>query len=165
MADQIQRVPSGLSAVLSTFGGTTPRLVAPEIHGSLELLQYYGLSQRQSLTATNAALAEGGTLPITLPTGVWCVLFGAEVNIVKTGTMTALRASLALVRGGGSSFSIASEELGPFGATETGTARMAFVAPYPMLLPPGSSIFCRPDIIGTDANASVGIIVEIGVLG
>jgi hypothetical protein len=161
----IQRVPQGLSALLSTFGGRTPQQLGEEVRAVLELLQMYGLQQRSQLSFNVAAAAEGSSAAaVTLP-AFWCVLFGAEFQVVKTATQTALRASISLLRAGQFSMCVASEELGPFGATETGTARIPWWAPYPILCPPNTVVIGRPDIIGTDANANVTISAEFGILG
>jgi len=161
----IQRVPKGLSDLLSVFGGQTPRQLSEQISGVLELVQFYGLQQRQVATATNAALAEGALVAITVPT--WTVLFGAEVIISKTATMTALRGAVVLQRGGSGSgtITLAAQELGPFGATETGFVSVPAWLPYPLILPPQARILGQPQIIGTDANAVVTISAEIGTLG
>lgn len=161
----VQRTPLGLLDLLNMKGvENLPDALARELRPTLELLQFYGLSQRQVVSNANAALTEGTVLGIVLP-AAWCVLFFAELQITKTGTLTALRGSISLQRGIGSSVAIAAEELGPFGATETGTARMAAVPPYPLLLPPNSLLISRADIIGTDANVAATIAAEIGVLG
>lgn len=163
----VQRVPVGLLNILgSVTSGENPRILADDVQACLELIQFYGLTQRTILTAANAALAEGTNVGIALPVATWSVLFGVEFNVVKTATLTALRGSISLVRGtSGASIGVYSEELGPFGATETGTARMMWWAPYPLLMPPGSSILARPDIVGTDANVNAAVLCEIGILG
>jgi hypothetical protein len=167
VAFKIQRVPRGLGDVLSIFGGQTPTDLSEQVGGVLELLQFYGLQQRQLLTNNNAALVEGGQVTIFLP-NFWCVLFMANMAVIKTATMTALRGGVFLSRAGGAAQPGAcylSEEMGPFGATETGQASLAFVPPYPMLMPPGSTVTAIPLIIGTDANANVFVGCEIGLLG
>jgi hypothetical protein len=164
MPDLIQRVPQGLLNVLSLQGGRTPVALLDELRGTIETLQMYGLMQRTIETATNAALAEGGSVIIT--TGnVWRVLFCATVHVTKTATMTALRSAVTIGRGNVPSIVHYSEELGPFGATETGAANIAFVPPYPWLLPPNSLVNALLQILGTDATAVVSISAEFGILG
>ena len=165
MPFRIQRVPRGLNELLSIFGGATPTELEDRVRTILDALQMYGLSQRQVLTASNAALTEGTALGIAFSATQWSVLFGAELQIAKTGTMTALRGSIRLQRTSSSSVTIAAEELGPFGATETGTVRLPFWAPYPILVPPNSFLFGRADIIGTDANCNATIAAEFGLVG
>lgn len=169
MADEftIQRVPPGLLNVIGNFGGQTPPRLAQEVIGALELLQYYGLQQRQVLSAANAAIAEGANLTLQLP-NTWCVMYAVAFNAIKTATMTALRVSVLMNRGGIAGVaqqSILSEELGPFGATETGAATSALVLPYPMLFPPSSQLIGVCQIIGTDATANVNMSCEVGSLG
>jgi len=160
----IQRVPQGLGQLLSTFGGQTPQAIEDNARAVVELLQFYGLQQRTQLSATNAALTEGTPLSVTLP-NAWCVFFGAELQIVKTGTITALFASLSLLRSGQFSMCVASETFDPFSATETGTVRLPFWAPYPILCPPKTVVIGRADIIGTDANVNATVSAEFGILG
>lgn len=163
----IQRVPRGLSDVLSIFGGQTPQMLGPEVLGTLELIQFYGLTQRSTLGANNAAVAEGVNVPAPALT-TWAVLFNATTTIIKTATVTALRGSVNINRGGGSAglgLIYAQEELGPFGATETGAATVVFFPDYPLLLPPGTVIGGSAPIVGTDATVNLTIQAEIGVLG
>jgi hypothetical protein len=165
MAETVQRVPRGLGQVLSTFGGVTPGKIEDSIRGSLDLLQFYGLTQLQSAFANNAAAAEGIAVPVVLSASSWTILFGCTGNIGKTGTMTALRANLTMNRGTAFDALLFAEELGPFGATETGNAAFGGRLPFPVLLPPGATVACAASIIGTDATASVSVFAEFGTLG
>lgn len=160
----IQRVPRGLSDVLSIFGGQTPQSLSDQIIGQLDLLQFYALQQRTALSAVNAAAAEGTGVTVALP-AQWCLLLSAVVTVVKTATVTALRAELAVNRGSPNGGVYRSEALGPFGATETGNASVPFVPPAPLLCPPNTTIVGVASIIGTDATASVTVVAEFGVLG
>lgn len=165
MPQLIQRVPAGLLNLLNANGQDNPRELAPAVTGVLDLTQMYGLSQRQVQVANAPAITEGNVLAIALPNS-WCVLYGAEVQCAKTATMTALFLSISLQRQNtGASMTVAADAFDPFGATETGTVRLPFWAPYPILMPPNSNVLCRPDIIGTDANVNLTLTVEIGVLG
>lgn len=165
MSEKIQRVPRGLGEVLSTFGGVTPQSIEDAVRGVLELLQFYGLTQLQSAFATNAAAAEGTAVTVTPSASAWTILFGVTGVIGKTATMTALRGELSMNRRTQFGSFLFSDELGPFGATETGNATFGWRAPYPLLLPPGSTISCTPTIIGTDATAVVSVFAEFGTLG
>lgn len=164
MAEQIQRQPGGLAELLLTFGGVTPREIAPEVKGVLELLQFYGLGTRRIITASGAPV-EGGALTVATPAN-WSVLFAAETNFTKTATLTALSVSLMVSRFPNISEAIcvAAAEYTAFGATATGGTRLPFVPPYAWLLPPLTNIFAVPDIIGTDATLTMGVRAEIGVL-
>lgn len=172
MAFRIQRVPQGLNQLLSIFGGQTPVDLEDKVRGAVDLLQMYGLQQKQVFAANNAALAEGGLVQAVGTAGIvdrWAVLFGGTSTIIKTGTMTAAKLTLQLGRGG---FSVNTLGLpldlggncGPFGATETGPFTCSFFAPYPIILPPPWQIFTRLEILGTDATASVSTTAEIGLL-
>jgi len=151
----IQRFPRGLLNVIGNFGGVTPISLSDQVAGVLELVQCYGLSQLTSLRVNDAALAEGVPLFNLLSNTSWTVLFGASLIATKTATQTALRGSLSLSRIGlsGDAIVVAAEELGPFGATETGVGCVSWFPPYPILCPPGSNVFGRLDVLGTDAVA------------
>lgn len=167
MPTKIQRVPQGLLPLLGAFGGETPPVLADQVLATVDILQLYGLTQVQRQFASNGALAEGGSLAITLTS--WCVLFGANFNITKTATMTALSANITIFRGGAAAgpngWQVAFGQFSPFGATETGGVVVPWVAPYPLLCPPGTGINGSPLIIGTDATAACSLTVEIGLLG
>lgn len=165
MAFRIQRVPRGLNNLLNIFGGGTPVDLEDRIRGTLELLQMYGTTQLQSQSANTAAAVEGAGTPVTLSQSSWTVLFMATGIIVKTATMTALRGRIAINRVVQNSPILFAEELGPFGATETGNVNFGGLLPYPLLCPPGTIVSATPEIIGTDANANVTTVVEFGVLG
>lgn len=165
MPFRIQRVPRGLNDLLNIFGGTTPTELEDRVQSSLELLQLYGLTQLQTASASDAALAEGGTVSLTMSATRWTVLFAAQVGITKTATMTALRGSILLNRSLGVAIQLKQEECGPFGATESGFIAVAHWCPYPVLCPPGSIVQGSLAILGTDATANVSVRAEFGVLG
>lgn len=165
MAETIQRVPRGLGEVLSTFGGVTPAKIEDAIRGTLDLLQFYGLTQLQSAFQFNAAAAEGAAVTVTPSASAWTVLYGAYGVIGKTATMTALRGNVVVNRRTQFDGLLFSDELGPFGATETGNCAFGGRLPFPLLLPPGSTVSASAQIIGTDATATVSIFAEFGVLG
>ena len=164
MPFRIQRAPRGLSDLLSIFGGLTPQELAEQVHGTLDLLQFYALMQPAVVSAADPVLAENGTVSIVSPANQWWVLFGMHTLITKTATMTALRASLQC--GPSNIVSVvAAQELGPFGATETGNCRFGFVPPFPRVFPPSSTFRVQLEILGTDATANVSVNVQAGVLG
>lgn len=165
MPEKIQRVPRGLGELLSTFGGLTPQIIQDEVHGSIELLQFYALNQLQAAFGSGL-IAEGASVGATLGTGQnWTVLFGVHGTVTKTATMTACRAAIVLNRRTTFDALLVAAELGPFGATEAGNANFGLRLPYPLLCPPGTAIATRLDILGTDANATVAVFGEFGVLG
>lgn len=167
MPFKIQRVPLGLNNFLTTFGGHTPTELEDRVRAVLELTQFYGLQHKQHLSTNDPALAEGGTVSAVAGQTVddqWAVLFVASAVFIKTATMTALRGAVQIARRSNNRIEVASEELGPFGATETGAADVVFVPPYPLLLVPPWDIRASLKILGTDATANVTIQAEIGVL-
>lgn len=163
--EKIQRVPRGLSELLSTFGGVTPNQIGDTIQGMLELIQCYGLTQLQTRSSTDAAAVEGSGTGVTLSATNWTVLFGADMGVTKTATMTALGLGLLIRRAQPSFITLASEEFQRFGATETGLAVVAHRCPYPLLCPPNTVVFGGINILGTDANCNLTVTAEFGVLG
>lgn len=164
MPDPIQRVARGWLEILSSQGGRTPTSASDVVQGFLDLLQMYGLQQLQTLETNDPAAAENVSVVVTPSARTWSVLFQAQCRIVKTATMTACRASIAMQRTTLIT-DLRSEELGPFGATETGSALVTFWAPYPILMPPGTQIVARTTILGTDATADTTCRCEFGLLG
>lgn len=160
---KIQRVPRGLNELLSIQGGATPVALLEHVHGVIDLLPLYGLSQLQVQTANNAALAENGNVAVVVPNNQWWILFNCHGTFVKTATATALRGDIELVIGG-NRIQTRSEELGPFGATETGNCRVCYEPSQPRLLPPASEVRAVLAILGTDATANVSINAMVGVL-
>ena len=171
MPFRIQRVPRGLNDLLSIFGGGTPSELEDRVRATVELTQFYGLQQRQQVAVNDPALAQGATITlggggaaIAQFTTKWCILFAASASMVRTGTMTAARLSVILVRGGSTGITLAHDEGSPYAATALGTFAVPFVAPYPLLLPPPWNVGAFLASLGTDATASVTINAEIGVL-
>lgn len=164
MPFRIQRVPRGLNDLLNIFGGGTPIDLEDRVQAGLDVLQMYGTTQLQSGfgTSTNA---EGTAVTITLSTRNWTVLFAAHGSIAKTATMTALFGTVTMNRATQFSPLLFAAQLGPFGATETGTVSFGGVLPYPLICPPGTTISATPAIIGTDATAVISVFAEFGTLG
>ena len=160
----IQRYPLGIGPLLSVTGGESPKYMNQEVQGSLELLQMYGLTQLQSGFANGAATAEGTAVVLTLAADRWTLLYGVQGAIVKTATMTALRGDVTLNRRTQFGSLLFADELGPFGATETGTVSFGGFLPYPLLCPPGTTVSCTARVIGTDATANVSVFAEFGTL-
>lgn len=163
--DKIQRVPKGLLELLSLAGGQTPYLLSGVVHPTLDLLQFYGLTQLQSAFVTNAAVAELGQVQLQLPAS-WTVLFGAVVTVVKTATITDLRVSVSLNRGVGVFLRLREEPLMPFfTAAAAGTLTLPYFSPYPLLCPPNSVIMGQPSLLEGDATCNMTVAAEFGVLG
>lgn len=166
MPFKISRVPRGLVDLLSAFGGVTPPELEDRIRAVVELVQFYGMQHLTVQSANNAAAAKGVGVVITPSTTNWAVLFMATTSIVKTATVTALSGQVFIRRSSGLfNMCVAERALGPFGAAETGVAAVPFIPPYPMLLPPGSTITGVANILGTDATANVIVGAEFGLLG
>lgn len=168
----IQRFPQGLLNVLNMqAGGETPRVLSETVVGTMELLQFYGLTQRQVLTRGAAAqvvgtpmLLSAGTFP--LPVSSWCVLFAATASIVNAAAMTAAELSIQVRRGGSGFVSLTFER---YTAADVGFASgsngLAFETHYPLLLPPGSDVGALLTNLQGVANATLSLTVEVGVLG
>lgn len=161
---KIQRVPRGLNELLTIAGGVTPTELEQRVRLTLEGLQFYAATQLQSGFANNAAAAEGAAVPLTLHATAWTVLFAVQGAIAKTATVTALRGALTINRRTQFGPLLFSEELGPFGATETGTVSFGGYLAYPLLCPPGTVVNAIASIIGTDATANVSVFAEFGVI-
>lgn len=165
MPFRIQRTPRGLNELLSIFGGGTPTELEDRVRGTIELLDFYGLSQLQTTIGNNAAAAEGAGTSPALPAKNWFILFGASANVTKTATMTACRADIALNRGTDQGLLLfTSGDLGPFGATETGLCSFGGRLDRPVLCPPGSIMPCLMRIIGTDATAAISAFAEFAII-
>ena len=160
----ISRVPRGLSDLLTIFGGQSPQVLSEAVMGVIDVREFYGLVNFTTLATSNAALAEGSAVSLTVPVGQIWLLYSLHATIVKTATQTALRADLQIGQGGNFGV-VAAEELGPFGATETGDARFAYVPGTPRILLPNFQVRCQLEILGTDATANVSVVAAVGVLG
>lgn len=167
MPFKIQRVPRGLLNLLNINGPQSPPELEDRVRSVVDLLQMYGLSQERVEGNNNAALAEGTDMATGAPLPNWALLYECSLTVIKTATMTALRGNLWVRIAGLASqeYSLAAEEMGPFGATETGSCTMVWTAPYPRLLAPGTLIGCRVQILGTDATCNAVIGAHLGVLG
>jgi len=161
----IQRVPRGLNTLLSTFGGLTPGALSEQVIATIDLLQFYGLSQWQTRSVQNAALAEAGGISIDVPLNETWVMYSAACLIAKTATMTSLRGVIQIGPDQGQLSAVAVQEFSPYGANEAGGARMVWVAPYPRVLPGGSRIQFVLDSLAGDANANCLLTASVGVLG
>jgi hypothetical protein len=165
MPTKIQRVPRGVLELLSAQSGQTPTELADQVRGSLEMLQYYGLQQLQTVRFANAVATLNQTVPVTPSDRFWTVVFQASCRIVKTATQTALVGSVACQRQLGLDISnMISGEMPPYGAGAVGVDVLSYVPPYPMICPPGA-IWIARTLVCDDATADVQIHVEYGLLG
>lgn len=169
MSFTIQRVPQGLADLISSFGGQTPRELAEEVHGSLELIQAYGLSQRTNLAAAAAGVPASLTTPqasFVLSLTRWTVLFAAHAGIQNvTAATTELGFGIALSRGSSFAQGFDLLETRDFVPVVGSNLFLPWVAPYPLLCPPGSQIgVLLYSTLGAAAQ-SVTINAEWGTLG
>lgn len=160
----IQRVPNGLANVLNLAGGETPRELEDRVRPSLDLLQFYGLTQLQSAFQTTVGVVEGAGITQVLHPSAWTVLYQVAAEVLKTATATALAIQCGYNRRTTFNTVTAKGALGPFGATETGIVGVGGMLPYPLLCPPGSTVFMNLLILGTDASATCSVTAEFGVL-
>lgn len=170
MPFKIQRVPRGLDQLLSTFGGQTPIQLADDVRAIIDLLQFYGLTQRSHAAGAVAGVGSSLINPqvtITPSLTNWSILFTAMAGIQPIAAATTwVGFGPILARAGTpgvSGFSIlkAYEAAPPVGAN----AFAEFVAPYPMLLPPGTQVGCLMwSTLGAGAQ-NVTISAEFGLLG
>lgn len=167
MPFKIDRVPQGLLNLLATRGGGTPAELEDRLRSTIDVLQMYALQQVQRFSGANAALAENVATGVVLSATNWAIIFSAAGSITKTATMTALRAGILLRPNGDQSLQhlVASAELGPFGATETGATSVIWEPAYPRVVPPATAVLIIPQIIGTDANCAASVEVFAGLLG
>jgi hypothetical protein len=152
MPDRIQRVPRGLNELLTLSGGKTPIELEERVQASLDLLQFYGLTQRRVVTAVNAAIGSAVSLPVALP-GSWNLLYIASMTCVGNAAMTSLVIHVTL-----NGIKIASFEP-PYLTAALGHSAN-FVAPYPLLLEPGAVLAGIAEFTGPP-NASVNFQVLV----
>lgn len=164
MPFRIQRVPRGLGNLLSIFGGQTPQELEDRVRGQLELLQMYGLQQRQVFTFTAAAQTTGGTAIGTPSSDRWCVLHSAFCTVDANVGLTDLAASIGVVRGAtGPSILVAYEQMNPVIAINF-SWRLCWQPAYCWLLPPGSQVFVLLNVLAGLANTAISVTAEIGLL-
>jgi hypothetical protein len=165
---KIQRIARGLGELLSTFGGQTPSELEDRTRGTLELTQFYGGQQRQVVAAGAAGVAASLTTPqaaVVLSLTAWTVLFAAHATIVPVAaatTQVGWGISVARANAGGAVLYAAENVQAP--AVGSNLA-LSFVAPYPMILPPGSSVGNLMFSTLGSATQTVGLVVDFGVLG
>lgn len=135
MPDQkIQRVPRGLNELLSLSGGQTPADLEAKVQPSLDLLQFYGLTQRRIITAVNPAQPSGTAVSIPFPNLLgWNLLFACSYAANGNAAFTTLAIQLRV-----NGIKVAFYNVpNPAVAMENS---ISFVPPYPMMLEPGSLV-------------------------
>jgi hypothetical protein len=160
---RIQRVARGLGDVLSIFGGQAPSELEDRVRATLDLLQFYGLTQRQQFS-NSGVTAEGANLSIVLPNS-WCVLFAASVSCATTAALTIAGIGVSIQRGTGNAQQPVSYSLYNITVGAGGALLDTFVPPYPLLLPPGSVISGIPHQLIGEGNVTLQVQCDVGVLG
>lgn len=165
MADQfeIQRVPAGLQNVLNLFGPGTPPRLAQELLGVVDLLQFYGLNQRQVLSNVGTP-AIGGTVTLNLNPNNWALLYAARCETDRTATQTSLGNHLAIQRGTSGLYQVYAAVIDA-APGKVGELESILVPPYPLLLPPGSSVRCGVTALAGDATVNCTVTAEVGFFG
>jgi len=156
----IQRQPRGLAAVLSLFGGKTPQVLMDEIRGHVDLLQFYGATQKQIRSVTNAAAAVNTFVTLTVPSNETWILFHCAPSIIAPAGLTDFTLAATIE---GSTVSWAREGAGI--AVGEICPCAPFVPPYPYVLLPGSQLSAVPLRISGAANLSCTLTASVGVLG
>lgn len=171
MADpgSIQRVPAGLLNVLGMqSAGSTPPELAQLVSGVIDLLQFYGLTQRQVLSATQVAVGPLTDLNLELtPPTAWGILFNANANAGIVAGMTGMQIVLGLQRGATGVFAAVASKiyLNAAGDLDDSGLWAIFNPAYPLLLPPSSTLRVHLGGVAGVAGADIGVVGEIGLLG
>jgi hypothetical protein len=163
----IQRVPQGLSQLLSTFGGQTPMAMADQVIGVLDLLQFYGLSQRQTLTMGVAGAGASTTDPqaFVIPSASnWSVLFTVHATLVLQVGTTSVGFGVSVQRPGSGAAALETRDYGT-GLVVGSRLCVAHQPGQPLLLPPGSRVGgWMYSTLGSGVQ-DVAVTADIGVLG
>jgi len=161
MPFQIRRAARGLSDVLRLAGGDTPGEFSQQAFGMLDLAQFYGANTHQNLTGGNGAAAQAVAVP-TNSVAQWSMLLWAQATCTKAAAMTDLQLALRIARAGTPATIVAEKEAARVGIAG-GLFAVAFIAPYPILLPPFSTIEAFLTQLTGVANAVVGVQAEVAV--
>jgi len=157
----IQRQPRGLAAVLSLFGGKTPQVLMDEIRGHVDLLQFYGATQKQIRSVNNAAAAVNTFVTLTVPANETWILFHAVPSMIVPAGLTDVTIAMTME---GSTVSW-TREAGGFAVVGEVLPPAPFIPPYPYVLLPGQTMSAVLLRLTGAANASVTLTASVGVLG
>ena len=166
----VQRIPGGLLELLSAkTSGFTLDNISRQLVPVLDMLQLFGLGQPiETINEVDATMAEADQTIITVPDTEWWLVYAAGSHYEKTGTMSAILMSLGISTGTpGVSVPVAigPNEVAGLGVTAgADCVAIAWMPPYPMMLPPGSQLVFQLDILGTDATAAVACRARIARL-
>lgn len=166
MPFKIQRVPRGLNDLLSSFGGVTPAELEDRVQAVVELIQFYGLQQRVSLTGTSGAVGTSLTVPgvtVTPSNTSWSVLFGAHGGVTNvTAATTQLGFGICHQRPGGLPSMFETFNGVPVVASNV---LVGAQMPFPLLLPPGSTIGALLFSTLGAGTQVLTITADVGLLG
>lgn len=166
----IQRAPGGLLELLAAkTSGWQPGELARDLQPTLDMLQMFGLNTVRHSSSQNPLAAEGDSATIIVPTTEWWLLYAMDQTYEKTATMTLFVGSLRINAYASNDWvCLAAGPVVPqaFGSTAgTGAGcSCVFVPPTPWLLPPGTQLFSRCDILGTDATVNLYLNARYAVL-
>ena len=166
----VQRIPGGLLELLSAkTSGITPSDLATAVQPTIDLLQMFGLAQPlETINVQDAALVEGSAVAVAVPTTEWWMLYALANVYVRTTTQTAVKFSLRIGPSAGVlTVPVATgptESVAPTTTAATDVVGAVFVPSYPMLLPPGTTLYAFLDVLGTDATMNVSLRARIARL-
>lgn len=166
-AFDIQRVPAGLQNVLNLFGPGTPPRLAQELAGTFDLLQFYGLNQRQVLAVSNGALAAATAQDLVLTPGTqWGLLYSIGASIPSAAALTQVAFGFSLQRGSSGVFAPLYVDRSPYAVYPAAqVVRSAYMLPYPLLLPPLTTLRGFLDLLVGVANSAYTLSAEVGLFG
>jgi len=156
----IQRYPRGFTDLLSIKGQSPPSNLGDSIIPTLDVMQFYGLSQQQSQFAQNAAIATDTNLNVSPPSDQHWLLFRFFARIVEQAAMTYV--DLALTLDPNQQTVAYQAYTAPMIAGRV--RRAVFIPPEPILLLPGQRIGVSSFFAGV-ATADLSINAVVGVLG
>ena len=158
-----------LELLSAKTSGFTLEHINSELRLTLDMLQLFGLGQPiETINEVDATMAEADQVIITVPSTEWWLLYAAGSHYVRSATQTGIVMSLGIATGTPSvSVPVATgpkESVAPGVAAGVDCVAIAWMPPYPMLLPPGTQLVFQLDILGTDADVSVACRARIGRL-
>jgi len=155
----IQRYPRGLTDLLSIKGISAPSNLGDSIIPTLNVMQFYGLSQQQSQFAQNAVIPTDTNLNVTVPPNQYWLLFRVFARVVEQAAMTYLDLALTLDP---NQQTVKYEAFNaPMIATRV--RRAVFIPAEPILMLPGQRIGVSSFFAGV-ATADLSLNAVVGVL-
>lgn len=157
----IGRYPAGLLELIGSKNlGVTPTSFSGA-QFSVDITSCFG--QWETERQVNAALAEAGSVLITVPPNTWWRLIAVSMHIEVTATQSGIVGSIRLSPQVTSASTAAlsrgkwnEDQLNP-SVTALGFCLTQYVPSSPLLLPPGATLWGYLDLLGTDATANVAL--------